>query len=339
MSIGPHDIVLADPAMIRIYELARRLARSDLPILIQGETGAGKELAAATIHQASGRRGELVSINCAAIPDMLAESELFGHDKGAFTGAVSTKPGQLEMADGGTVFLDEIGDLSPRIQAKLLRVLETKELTRVGDVKPRPTNIRVVAATNRNLEADVETGRFRRDLFFRLAAAQLVLPPLRDRPRELSVLAHQMLDDACTGLGRTQVGISVAAMQALYLYRWPGNVRELKNAMRFAAAALPDSSLEIDTWHLPSSVTSTASAADTPKSAPRESMPASNGRPFRPIADELRELERCRIVEALAATNGIQNQAAALIEMPLRTFVTKLKRYAIATVEWDEAKR
>jgi two-component system response regulator AtoC len=348
LQAGDHEIVLAEPAMVQIYDLVKRLARSGLPVMIRGETGVGKELAAAAVHAFSERTGALVSINCAAIPEALAESELFGHEKGAFSGAVASKPGQLELASGGTVFLDEVGDLPLAVQAKLLRVLETGELTRVGDVKVRTTDLRIVAATNRDLEGDIAAGRFRQDLYFRLAAGQILLPPLRDRPRDLTYLAGRMLESACTALKRRSLSLSVAATQALLLHRWPGNVRELKNAMSFAAAAVPESGVEVDVWHLPATVAApvrVASETQTPMTTSaaaikiqRDSTPAPREpgkRSFRPIADEVRELERARIVEALIETAGVQNQAASLIEMPLRTFVTKLKRYGIEAGEYE----
>ena len=343
VTLGDHEVVLADPAMLRIYDLIKRLARSTLPILIQGETGVGKELAAAAVHAFSTRAGgPFVSINCAAIPEHLAESELFGHERGAFTGAVSAKPGQLEVAHGGTVFLDEIGELPLAVQAKLLRVLETQEIQRVGDVKPRTTDIRIVAATNRDLAAEVEANRFRRDLFFRLGAAQVVVPPLRDRPRDLAFLAQRLFGEACARLHRRPLAMTVAATQALFLHRWPGNVRELKNAMDYAAAAAPDTSLEVDVWHLPPTVTAAvreagqeqAAATATAEAAPAAREDADSARPFRPIEDEIRELERKRMIEALAATSGVQNRAAELIQMPLRTFVTKLRRYGITAADW-----
>jgi two-component system response regulator AtoC len=336
IALGDAEVVLADPAMVGIYDLIRRLARSTLPILIQGETGVGKELAAAAVHTFSARaHGPFVSINCATIPEHLAESELFGHERGAFTGAVSAKQGQLEVGNGGTVFLDEIGELPLAVQAKLLRVLETGELTRVGDVKPRMTDIRIVAATNRDLAAEVEADRFRRDLFFRLGAAQVVVPPLRDRPRDLAILAHRLFAAACERLHRRTLTLTVAAMQALFLHPWPGNVRELKNAMDYAAAAAPETSLEVDVWHLPATVKAAAARAGGEPAATDPAGTAGDGtRAFRPIDDEVRELERTRMIEALAATAGVQNKAAELIEMPLRTFVTKLKRYAITAADW-----
>jgi transcriptional regulator with GAF, ATPase, and Fis domain len=345
IELDERRVVLADPAMVGIYDLLKRLARSDLPILIGGETGVGKELAAAAAHKFSPRaQGPLVAINCASIPEQLAESELFGHERGAFTGAATAKPGQLELAHHGTVFLDEIGELPLAVQAKLLRVLETGELQRIGDLKPRAIDVRIVSATNRNLAAEIESGRFRQDLYFRLAAAQVVIPPLRDRPRDLAVLVQRLFAAACARLGRRPLPFTIAATQALFLHRWPGNVRELKNTLDYAAAAAPDSAVEIDTWHLPPALARTQRAPsrdDAPSEAARAPPVATTtpgGTPmgcrFRPIDDELRELERDRMVAALAAAHGVQNRAAELIGMPLRTFVTKLKRYSIATSEW-----
>jgi len=345
LRLGNREVTLADPAMIQIYDLIKRLARSTLPILIQGDTGVGKEFAAAAVHAFSARADQpFVSINCAAIPEHLAESELFGHERGAFTGAVSAKAGQLEIASGGTVFLDEVGELSLAVQAKLLRVLETHELQRVGEMRPRTADIRIVAATNRDLAAEVEADRFRRDLFFRLGAAQVVIPPLRDRPRDLALLAQRMFVDACARLGRRPISLTVAATQALFLHAWPGNVRELKNAMEYAASAAPDNALEVDTWHLPASVTASPRGSSPPVATPATELPPApqrtrpaigTQRTFRPIDDDVRELERTRIIEALIATGGVQNKAAELIAMPLRTFVTKLKRYAITPTDWE----
>ncbi|HLL25765.1 MAG TPA: sigma 54-interacting transcriptional regulator, partial [Kofleriaceae bacterium] len=269
IALGGHQVVLADPAMVRTYDLIKRLARSSLPVLIQGETGAGKELAAAAVHAYSPRATKaFISINCAAIPEHLAESELFGHERGAFTGAVAAKAGMLELASGGTVFLDELGELSLAVQAKLLRVLETQELQRVGDVKLRQVDIRIVAATNRDLQHEIAAGRFRQDLFFRLGAAQVVLPPLRNRPRDLAMLARKMIATGCERLGRRPLRLSIAAMQALFLHRWPGNVRELKHAMDYAAATAPDNAVEIDVWHLPRTLSATARAESAPAGDP-----------------------------------------------------------------------
>ncbi|HZF54590.1 MAG TPA: sigma 54-interacting transcriptional regulator [Polyangiaceae bacterium] len=331
LTLGNRLVLIADPAMIQLYELVERLAASDLPILICGETGTGKELVASAIHAWSSRRNRpVIPMNCAALHENLIESELFGHEKGAFTGSITTKPGLLELADGGTILLDEIGELSATAQAKLLRVLETKRVTRLGDVRERDINIRIVAATNRNLEDQVKAGRFRQDLYYRLKGALLWIPPLRDRARELPLLAKAFLEDACARSGRPPMTLAYSAMQALASYAWPGNVRELKNLMEFLAAAVLER--EVEEWHiidrlggriqLPTpSVRTLEEAAPIPSSDVR--------RRFRPIDEEVRELERTRMAEALAVAGGNQTRAAELIAMPLRTFVAKLKLYDI----------
>jgi DNA-binding NtrC family response regulator len=342
VAVGAHRALIADPAMVALYELARRLARSAIPVLVLGETGVGKELAAAAVHAASPRHaGPFVSVNCAAIPESLAESELFGHAKGAFSGALAAKPGRIEIAAGGTLFLDEIGELPLAIQAKLLRVLESGELSRVGEVSARKVDLRIVAATNRDLQREVDAGRFRGDLYFRLGAARLELPPLRERPRDLAVLVTALLREACARLGGTPLALSPGAAIALYRYRWPGNVRELRHAVDYAAAAAPDTATELEVWHLPRELAAEArrerdgatarAAPGVPAAAPDPAATSA----FRPIADEVRELERDRMIAALRATRGAQNRAAELIEMPLRTFVTKLKRYAITASDWS----
>jgi two-component system response regulator AtoC len=337
VTAGNHRIVIGDPAMGRLYELARRVARSGIPVLVHGETGVGKELAAATVHASSPRDGgPFISVNCAAIPETLAESELFGHVKGAFSGAVANKVGYLEAASGGTLFLDEIGELSLVIQAKLLRVLESGELIRVGEVQPRHVDIRIVAATNRDLTTEIDAGRFRRDLYFRLGAARLEIPPLRDRPRDLAILASLLLREACTRLGRAPLALSIPVAIAMFRYGWPGNIRELRHVIEYATAAVPDRAMEIELWHLPPQLAEAARTArdGAPAREVTRAMPAPPPGTFRPIADEIRDLERTRMVEALRAANGVQNRAADLIEMPLRTFVTKLKRYAITPGEY-----
>jgi two-component system response regulator AtoC len=346
---GSHRIAVADPGMVRLYELGRRLARSTIPILIQGETGSGKELAAAAIHAFSARADQpFVSVNCAAIPETLAESELFGHARGAFSGALTAKPGQLEVASGGTLFLDEIGELTPTVQAKLLRVLESGELVRLGEVQPRAIDLRLVAATNRDLEREVLAGRFRADLFFRLGAARLELLPLRDRPRDLAVLSQTLLRDTCAQLGRAPLQLSIGAALALFRHDWPGNVRELRHVVEYAAAAAPDGATELEIWHLPQVLAVAArqardaapapavAAAEPPPARTEPAAPEAGPVRFRPIADEVRELERARMIAALRASDGRQHRAAELIEMPLRTFVTKLKRYAITPADWSK---
>ncbi len=355
--LGDVEVVVAEPSMIRLYALIERLAASSLPVLITGETGTGKEVAASAIHYWSARKdGPFVTLNCAALQEGLVESELFGHERGAFTGAVSSKPGLLEAGSGGTVFLDEIGELTASAQAKLLRVLETKRVMRVGDVREREIDIRIVAATHHDIEQEARVGRFRQDLFFRLSGATVWLPPLRDRPRELPQLARSLLRNACAKVGRPTLEISVGAMRYLARHRWPGNIRELRNVMEYMAATVPGDVLEADhlderigrkiTGRPVSSRTSRADQATarvnvTPTSSPASTQappPAPEPKPepepeprktFRPIAEEVRELEIRRMSEALAATGGVQTQAANLIDMPLRTFVNKLKRYGL----------
>ena len=335
MVLGDTTVIIAEPAMVRAFALIERFAISDLPVLVLGETGVGKDSAAVAVHQGSHRRGPLHTINCAALAEGVVESELFGHERGAFSGAIATRVGLFEAAAGGTVFLDEIGELSLAIQAKLLRALDGKAITRVGAVEARPIDVRVVAATNRDLRADVAAGRFREDLYYRLAGATVALPPLRDRPRELPLLARELLARACARLGREPAELSPAAMQALAGHRWPGNIRQLRNVIDYAAAAADGDT--IDVWHLPADIGGepepTTIASDTPAAdaatvASASAGPA-GGAGFRPIADELRALERKRMVQALRAADGVQTRAAELLRMPRRTFVAKLRAYAI----------
>lgn len=330
-SLGGHEILIADPAMLRMYELIERLGASLLPVLIQGETGSGKEIAAAALHQASPRRGQrLLAINCAALPESLAESELFGHERGAFSGAHAQKAGLLESAPGGTLFLDEIAELSLGIQAKLLRTLETRRVIRVGETQERPIDVRLVAATHRNLEAEVKAGRFRQDLYFRLSAAVVILPPLRHRTVELPMLARMFLRTARQRLGRPPLVISDPAMALLLAYPWPGNVRELQNDMDFLAAVVQDEVVEH--WHLPPKLGGPPRESGAPRTQAGDaaSSGTSPSTSFRPLESEVRALERQRILEALTATGGIQIRAAELLGMPRRTFFAKVKQYGIS---------
>jgi len=318
MEIGGRVVVVAEPAMTRVFSLLRKLATADLPVLIMGETGVGKEIAASAIHHWSRRSAKpLLAINCAAMQETLVESDLFGHERGAFSGAVATKPGKFEAAHGGTVFLDEVGELSQAIQAKLLRVLEAKQLTRVGAVRDIEVDIRIVAATNLNLLDEVAAGRFRRDLYYRLSAATVTIPALRERPRELPLLVRRFLADALRRSGSDrQLAIDPEAMRALCAYDWPGNVRELKNAAEYVASIVTGDTVGLE--HLPALVANPDRASE----APAAKLPK--------LADEIRELERRRIADALEAAHGNQTHAAELIGMPLRTFVAKLKQHAIS---------
>jgi DNA-binding NtrC family response regulator len=318
--------MVAEPAMTRVFALLERLASSLLPVLISGETGVGKENAAYAVHHWSLRTGGFIAVNCAAIgPESLIESELFGHDKGAFTGAVVAKPGLFESAAGGTLFLDEVGELPVSIQAKLLRALERQQIVRLGETRERPIDVRIVAATNRSLNDEVKAGRFRQDLYFRLTGATVILPPLRDRRREIAMLARAFLAEACTRANRAPMTIAPEAMQVLLAYAWPGNVRELKNTLEYVAAAVPGDRVE------PCDLPEQFGGARPPPALPIEppQVAVAAGMTFRPIAEELRELERTRMAQALEATNGVRTWAAQLIEMPIRTFTLKLKQYKL----------
>jgi two-component system response regulator AtoC len=329
--IGDRSITVADPAMSRVWVLIERLAAAEMPVLVWGETGTGKELAAQAVHAWSPRREHrLVPVNAAALPDSLFESELFGYAKGAFTGAGATKPGLVEAAQGGTLFLDEVGEMGLGAQAKLLRVLETRRVTRIGEVHERAVDVRFVAATSRDLAAEVKAGRFRQDLFFRLSGATVWLPPLRDRKRELPILAQRLCAEASARAGRPVLTISDWAMRVLADYSFPGNVRELRNLIDVVVATVSEPVLQ--PWHLAGLLQ--GQGGDTPPpadEAPPEGATAHSvalpSQAFRPIEEELAELERRRMIEALDAARGNQTRAAELIHMPLRTFQTKVRLY------------
>ncbi len=349
VTVAGQEIVAADPLMRSLFELVRRIATSEIPVLIMGETGAGKEIVAQAVHAWSKRKdGPIFSINCAAVAETLLESELFGHEKGAFTGATSAKAGLFEQGSGGTVFLDEIGECSPRTQAELLRVLETKRFCRVGSLRERTADVRIVAATNRSLEQEIQAGRFRQDLYFRLNTATVTVPPLRDRALDVPVLARSFLRAGCERDGRDPMRLSAAAMQRIALHDWPGNVREIRNLMDFLAATVQGG--QIDAKDLPPTVASKAAPWMLPKQQAESAAPAAvqvqasspaptvqptpsagpdQPRKFRNLYDEIRELEKTRIQEALEEAGGVRNRAAELIGMPLRTLVTKIKVYGL----------
>lgn len=269
----------------------------------------------------------MVSLNCATIPEGLAESELFGHVRGAFSGAVSDKVGLLESASGGTVFLDELGELSLQNQAKLLRAIETLRITRVGDTRTREINVRFVAATNRSLEDAVRAGRFRDDLFYRLSVGLITLPPLRERKRELPILARTFLDAARRRSEQPPLTLSDAVTARLLSLKWPGNVRQLKNEMEYLAATVSESIVQL--WHLPDRL----GGQTVPFSGSEADAPAGDPRVFRPLEEEVRDLERTRIQEALLAAGGVQVRAAKLLGVPERTFYMKVKQYGIPVRE------
>jgi len=326
LRVGTWDVVIADLQMQRVFARIERAALTGLSVLIGGETGSGKEIAAEAIHELSSRAGKpLVKINIAAIPDNLLESELFGHERGAFSGALAAKPGLFELADGGTVFLDEIGEIKLDLQAKLLRVLEDNRVRRVGGVKDTIIDVRVVSASHRDLRQEAEAGRFREDLFYRLNGVAIRMPPLRERRSEILLLAKQFAARACRAAGLRPVPIGRAAAEMLQRYDWPGNIRELKQAVEQAALMCHGDELEPD--DLPFEVRSETAAGDADSSASiRLSLDA-----------ELRALERRRIGEALAETGGNQTQAAKLLGIPRRTLVSKMASLGLTRPRRDDA--
>ncbi len=298
-----------DPAMTPVVEALRKVARTDASVLLLGESGTGKEVAARTLHAWSTRaQRPFVAVNCASIPETLLESELFGHEKGAFTGASSARRGRIELAEGGTFFLDEIGEMTPALQAKLLRVLEDRRYERVGGTRTLQADVRWIAATNRDVETLRATGALREDLYHRLAGFPIRLPPLRERRRDIEPLAQTLLARIGATLGRTQLALAPDALARILAAPWPGNVRELDNALERAAIRAEGD--EIRGEHLDLGT---------------EEGPALQ--PARTATATLEEIERDAIEEALAATGGNRRAAADRLGIGLRTLYDKLKRY------------
>jgi two-component system response regulator AtoC len=326
--VGPRTVV-RDPAMQAVYALVSRVAVSNLNVLVSGETGVGKELVAEAVHRQSGARsaGPYVRINCAALTDTLFESELFGHERGAFTGAVRAKQGLVESAHKGTAFLDEVGELSPSVQAKLLRVLESRQVTRVGAVESRSIDVRFVAATNRDLRAEVARGTFREDLFFRLAGVRIAIPPLRERTTEIVPLMYELAASMATTLGRPLPTFSDDARELLIAYSWPGNIRELRNVVE--SAVVRSDGMQITPHDLPEEVRSwRATPLPTTDGSVPPGWSTSPIAPLEGLSDRQLQ-ERARILDGLATCNGNQTRAAELLGMPRRTLVHKLAAYAI----------
>ena len=305
------------------------VAKSDSTVLICGETGTGKEVIARAIHQLSPRRDKpLVKINCAAIPASLLESELFGHDKGAFTGAINTHRGRFEIADGGTLFLDEIGDLPLELQPKLLRVLQEREIERLGGSRTIPVNVRVIAATNRDLWQMVEDRQFRSDLFYRLNVFPLELPPLRDRPEDIPLLAKHFTQKMARHMNRSIDAIPTEALRQLMSWDWPGNGRELENVIERAVLLTRGNSLNLHLNVRQSRLLPTLNE----DSALRSSM----AQLLHPTTPENDEEERQRIVQVLRETNGIvagPRGAATRLGMKRTTLLSRMQRLGISVRE------
>jgi len=364
----PPELVPASGAIEALRPLVERVAQANINVLILGETGVGKEVLARRIHELSPRGPRpLLCINCAAISEGLLESELFGHERGAFTGAVQSKPGLLEVAEGGTVLLDEIGEMPLGIQAKLLRVVETHAVTRVGGLKARVIDVRFMAATHRDLEVEIQRGRFREDLYYRLNGVSLVVPPLRERVNEIRPLAQTFVSECARQSGRKPPKLSSGAYAVLERYAWPGNVRELRNVMERAVMMSPSDLIDLvhlplerlgrtlpleRSWAIPSVPVTEASTVGSGSLAP----PARSGQPepqllavragsysFAPAAgvdpdatpeppvvpQAAVEDERARILRALERCAGNQTHAARLLGVSRRTLISRIERYSL----------
>lgn len=333
--VQEHQMVAEDPAMLNLLRLVGRAAQMDTVVLIQGETGAGKERVASYIHQQSPRaRKNFIRVNCGAIPESLAESELFGYERGAFTGANREgKAGLFEVADQGTIFLDEVGELSLAVQTKLLRVLQEHELTRVGGSKPVKVDVRVIAATHRDLQACVEEGTFREDLFYRLSVFPVYVPPLRERKRDIPKLAQSVIDELNQNYGNRKF-LSAAAEAVLLQYAWPGNVRELRNVMERAFIMSDGEEIQAEdlaimdngNLHTPTTISPTYGVSPVPIYQPeREAfapvLPGEEG-----LQAQVERFEAGLIAQALAETGSMRG-AARRLKMDPATLLRRKKKY------------
>jgi DNA-binding NtrC family response regulator len=322
---GAPRIIGEDPRLRQVVQQLHRASGTDATVLLEGESGTGKELFARAVHALSPRAdGPFVAINCAAIPETLLESELFGYEKGAFTGAVARKPGRFELAHRGTLFLDEIGDLSLTLQAKILRALEEKRFERVGGTQSLHVDVRVVAATNRNLKARVAERQFRDDLYFRLSVFPIQIPPLRERSEDVIILARQFVDRFCRDLNKKSLTISPAALEELRTYGWPGNVRELQNCIERAVILCDGDTIQPRHLNL-----SFRQAQQVAAPSPWEHIDLSGT-----LADVLRrvtmEVERRKIEQALRDASGNRQRAADLLQVAHKVLLQKIKDYGIA---------
>jgi len=313
------SIIGTSPAMQQVFRRMEKIVHTDSTILILGESGTGKELVAKAIHFNSPRKDKpYVAINCGAIPSELLESELFGHIKGSFTGAVADKAGKFEVANGGTVFLDEIGTMPLHLQSKMLRVLQEQEIERVGSSRPVKLNVRVISATNANLEEEVRRGRFRDDLFYRLNVIPILLPPLRERREDISILIRHFLQKICPEMHRPIMNVSPAAMRAMEAYDWPGNVREMENVIE-RTVALTDGEV-IQPSDLPDGIGRIASDGHLDLYAPRVTDEGID------MPQVVEGIERRLIGEALELGRGVKARAARLLGINRTTLVEKIKR-------------
>lgn len=310
-----HDLVGRSSAMLQIYQLIRDVARVDSTVLIEGETGTGKELIARAIHYSSPRKDRpFIAANCAGLTDSLLGSQLFGHKRGAFTGAIDDHHGLFEAADGGTLFLDEIGDIPTSVQTSLLRVLQEKEITRLGETRPRKVNVRILAATHHNLNEDVIRGTFRADLLYRIRVARIHLPPLRDRRDDIPLLTQALLGQVCATTGKAITNLHPDSLHLLMTYSWPGNVRELKSAVEFAVISARTTSL------MPSDF------PDELHHTQRAHLPSSS--------QESHHTEpKAQLLQALQQAHGNRTEAAKILGISRATLYRRLLAYHIDVTE------
>jgi DNA-binding NtrC family response regulator len=312
-------LIGSSPPMLELYKLIARVSLGRSTVLLEGESGTGKELVARAIHANSPRRHQpFVPVHCAALPETLLESELFGHEKGAFTGAVVSKPGLFEMANQGTIFLDEIGEIGPSVQVKLLRVIQEQEVRRVGGVAPIKVDVRIIAATNRDLAQLVKSGKFRDDLFYRLNVVRIVLPPLRERREDIPMLAHHFLQKVSAVNGLPVRGFMPETLALLKRYHWPGNVRELENVIERMA------SLAQGPLFMPEDLPEEVRRADAPMTEGDDALIT------------LEEMEKRHLLRVLRATGGNKVRAAKILGIDRRTLYRMAKRFGIALEDSDE---
>ena len=316
-------IIASSSPMKRTIAMLKKFSQADSTILLTGETGTGKSFLSGAVHFNSRRRKRpFIKINCANIPEGLLESELFGHEKGAFTGANKTRVGRLEQGNGGTVFLDEIGEMSQGLQAKLLRVLEEKSFERVGGNKTIHSDVRIICATNRDPEKQVEEGKFREDLYYRINILRIHLPPLRKRKRCIEPLAHFLLEKSCRNLKKRLEGFSPQALEAFKSYTWPGNIRQLANAIERAAILEESSFIQVQNTTLPEVLYTKAEREPAPQ----------------PRAHSIKGQEKEIIIKALEESLWVQKEAAKLLDITPRTLNYKIKKFGISHPRWRKNK-
>ncbi|MBI5519347.1 MAG: sigma-54-dependent Fis family transcriptional regulator [Desulfovibrio sp.] len=332
MALNIDGIIGSSPALREVYKILEKVAPTDSTVLVTGESGTGKELLVRALHKNSRRHDKpFVPINCGAIPKELLESELFGHEKGAFTHAIRSKPGRFELADGGTIFLDEIGEMDLSLQVKILRVLQEKEIERVGGTGSKKVDVRVVAATNRDLEVEVAAGRFREDLFYRLNVIPMHLPPLRERGEDIMALAEHFLRGFCREKDRKDLAVGSQARAMLAGYPWPGNVRELENFMERLSILCEGP--QVTPADLPEKIQRAAGMEPAPAPVAAAVPQGFRWPELKDMRDKemglkefLDEIEERLLQEALAEAAGVKNQAAELLGIKRTTLIEKLKK-------------